>query len=270
MEEYRGFIIKIKGCTTLVIEDIYGLKCYYYTLKYRDESKIIEEGRRVIDAAIEIINSSDVNVTNKIIKEAFSTIRDITVKENTPPPNPDGIARKAQLRKSYRNCMIQQGLLDMMFTLSAVFISLRVSNGNFYESLILWCICSMILIGDLMGIGTALAKKDFYGLGDKGEVMATMAAGINGKFASGYGGGLCTGPRVRYPAIIISFRIFLIIICGIMIYERDVQTIMYPALFLIVVHIFQLFRDIKMIRLVSAYRDLDDNGNSRKENRNRI
>lgn len=200
--EYSGFIIKIKGLSILVIEDTYDWQLYWYGLKYQDESKIIEEGKRVIDAAIEIINNYDGNITNKVIRDAFSTVHDMTVQENTPPPDLEGIARKAKLRKQYRNCMIQQGFWDLLMTLPAVIVPIKVFPDTFFDVTILWIMCAAVILADLQGIFAALAPKDGYALGKNGEALAALAAGINGTAPSGYGGGIYTGPRARYIGMI--------------------------------------------------------------------
>lgn len=221
----------------------------------------------MIDAAIEIIDSYDGNITNKVISEAFSTVHDMTVKENTPPPDPEGIARKAKLRKQYRNCMLQQGFWDLLTTLATVIIPMKVFPDTFLENTILWCMCAGVIVADFVGICTSLAKKDGYALGDAGEALAAMAAGINGTVPSGYGGGLYTGPRARYIGLILAYRIFLIFICGIAIYEDSGPSLRYTALFLLPFQILRFFRDIKTIRILNAYNDLDENGHSKKENR---
>lgn len=263
--EYKGFVIKVKGLSILVIEDPYGWQVYWYGLKEQDEAKIMEEGKRVIDAALEIINNCDGNVTNKVIGEAFATVHDRTVKENTPPPNAEGIARKARLRKQYRNCLLQQGFWDLLLTLAAVFIPMKVCPDTYLETAILWIMCSGVVLADVVGIGAVLAKEDGYALGKKGEVLASIAAGINGTVPSGYGGGLYTGPRARYIGLILAYRVFLIFVCGLAVFEDSGPVLRYTGLCLLPFQILHFCRDIKTIRILNAYNDLDENGHSKKE-----
>lgn len=249
----------------MVIEDPYEWRFYDYLMNSKDNQNFYEEGKRVIDAALEIINSHEEPITHKIISDAFSEVYEKTIKENTLPPNPDGIAKKAQLRKTYRRRMILQGVLDFLATTAAVLISISISVDEFYESYILWAMCFCVLVGDLMCIGTSLPKKDSYALGERGKAIAAAASGINGTVPSGYGGGVFTGPRIRYPGLTIAYRVLLIIVCGIAVYELSAPATMYPALFLLVFHIVQFFRDIKTIKITNAYNDLDDNGNSQSK-----
>lgn len=264
MVEYRGFIIRIQG-VVLIIEDPYGWKLYSYVLRSLDNSKFIEEGKIVIDTALDIIDHSDQPITNKFVEKVFSDVYTIRVKENTPPPDQEGIARKAALRKSYRNSMIQRTIVDVISTLVAVLISLKLSGDDFYQTDILWCMCAAMILGDLMGLGAALAKKDGYTLGTKGEAMAVVAAAINHQTSSGYGGGVYTGPRARYIGIIVAYRVLFILICGIALYEKSIPAMRYSALILFVVNILQFVGDIRTIKIMRAYNDLDENGHSWKE-----
>jgi hypothetical protein len=246
--EYKGFFIEKNG-KYIIIKNNNGSKMYMSQIYNKDEKEIYEIGKKIIDIGIDIINTE-----NKTEWMAFQSIYPLDKNNNIRKYmiNPNGIERKNNYRKDYKNKMKIRFTIDFLLFL---LILLLMDYKSFSNQLVI-LITIVNLIISIVGMITSLSKKDFYKLDRLGDKIAVGSALANKQLPSGYGKAVVTGPALRYILPNSIVRIMGIIT---IIYYLQKSNLLFFIIYMFI-NAIQILIEFNLLKIKKKYESINEDG----------